>query len=109
MTFEDRKTSILLKQKSCVIYVDQEEAFDRIRRKVLDLEMRMRGIPCVLSRSVMSLYEGRRLESRLIMSCQRSLWPMCGCTRDLFCHLFILHLWWMLSMYLPDGIMMIKV
>ena len=38
--------------------VDLEEAFDRVSRKVLEWTMRKIGIPDVLVRSVMSLYEG---------------------------------------------------
>ena len=38
--------------------MDLEKAFDRVQRKVLEWAMRKKGIPEVLVRSVMSLYEG---------------------------------------------------
>ena len=38
-------------------FVDLETAFDRVPRKVLEWVMRKKGIPEVLARSVMSLYE----------------------------------------------------
>ena len=41
-----------------VCIVDLEKAFDRVPRKVLEWAMRKKGIPEVLVRSVMSLYEG---------------------------------------------------
>ena len=54
--------------------------------------MRKKGIPKVLVRSVMSLYEGAKTE--WILSCQMSLRLKLGCTKDLlsvgsgrkFCH-----------------------
>ena len=39
-------------------FVDQEKAFDRVPTKVLEWVMRKKGIPRVLVRSVMRLYEG---------------------------------------------------
>ena len=38
--------------------MDLQKAFDRVPRKVLEWAMRKKGIPEVLVRSVMSLYEG---------------------------------------------------
>ena len=38
-------------------FVDLEKAFDRVLRKVLEWAKREKGIPEVLVRSVMSLYE----------------------------------------------------
>ena len=46
-------------------FVDLEKAFDRILRKVLELAMRKRGIPEVLVRSVMCLYEGAKTRVRV--------------------------------------------
>ena len=48
----------MLKQRS---FVDLEKAFDRVLRKVLEWKLRKTGIPEVLVRSVMSLYEGARI------------------------------------------------
>ena len=39
-------------------FVDLEKAFDRVLRKVLEWAMRKKGVPEVLARSEMSLYEG---------------------------------------------------
>ena len=40
-----------------ICFVDIEKAFDRVPRKVLEWAFRMKGIPEVLVRSVMSLCE----------------------------------------------------
>ena len=50
----------MLKETSCVCFVDLEIAFDRVPRKVLRWAMRKKGIPGVLVRLVMSLYEGAK-------------------------------------------------
>ena len=44
-------------------FVDLEKALDRVPRKVLELELRKKGIPEALVRSVMSLYEGAKSQS----------------------------------------------
>ena len=41
-------------------FVDLVKAFDRVPRKMLEWAMRKTGIPEVLVRSVMSLYEGAK-------------------------------------------------
>ena len=46
-------------------FVDQEKAFDRVLRKVLEWAMRKKRIPDVLVRSVMSLYEGAKTRLRV--------------------------------------------
>ena len=45
--------------------VDLKKAFDRVQRKVLEWAMRKKGIPDVLVRSVMSLYEGAKTRVRV--------------------------------------------
>ena len=51
----------LAKQKKLHIYfVDQENAFDRVPRKVVEWAMRNEGIPEALDRAVMSLYKGAK-------------------------------------------------
>ena len=45
--------------------VDLEIAFDRVPRKVLEWAMRKKGIPEVLVRSVMKLYEGAKTRVRM--------------------------------------------
>ena len=47
-------------KKLCMYFVYMEKGFDRVQRKVLEWAMRKRGIPEVLVRSVMSLYEGAK-------------------------------------------------
>ena len=46
-------------------FVDLEKAFDRVQRKVLEWATRKKGIPEVLTRSVMSLYEGAKIGVRV--------------------------------------------
>ena len=45
--------------------MDQEKAFGRVARKVLERAMRKKGIPEDLVRSVMSLYEGAKTRVRV--------------------------------------------
>ena len=52
-------------KKLCMYFVDSENAFDRISRKVLVWTMRKKGMPYVLVRSVMSLYEGAKTRVRV--------------------------------------------
>ena len=47
----------------CFVYL--EKAFDRVPRKVLESAIEKKGIPEVLVRSVMSLYEGARTRVRV--------------------------------------------
>ena len=46
-------------------FVDLEKTFDRVPRKVLEWAMRKKGIPEVLVRLVMSLYEGTKTKVRV--------------------------------------------
>ena len=46
--------------KLYICFVELEKAFDRISWKVLKWALRKKGIPDVLVRSVMSLYEGAK-------------------------------------------------
>ena len=45
-------------------FVDLEKAIDRLPRKVSEWAMRKKGIPEVLVRSVISLYEGAKTRVR---------------------------------------------
>ena len=47
-------------KKLYMCFVDLEKTFDRVPRKVLEWALRKKGIPEVLDRSVMSLYEGAK-------------------------------------------------
>ena len=46
-------------------FVDQEKAFDRIPRKVVEWAMRKKGIPEALVTAVMSLYKGARTKVKV--------------------------------------------
>ena len=52
-------------KKLCMCFVDLEKAFDRVPRKVFRWIMRKKGIPEVLVRSVMNLYEGAKTMVRV--------------------------------------------
>ena len=55
----------MLKEKSCMCFVDVEKALDGVLRKVLEWEMRKKGIS-VLVISAMSLYEGAKTTVRVV-------------------------------------------
>ena len=52
-------------KKVYVYFVVLDEAFDRVPRKVMELSMRKKGIPEVLVRSVMCLYDGAKTRVRV--------------------------------------------
>ena len=52
-------------KKLCMCFVHIEKAFDRVPRKVLEWATRKKGIPEVLVRSVMSLYDGAKTRVRV--------------------------------------------
>ena len=52
-------------KKLCTCFLDIEMAFDSVSRKVLEWAMRKKGMPDVLVRSVMSLYEGAKTRVRV--------------------------------------------
>ena len=65
--------NIMLKDKSCMCFVDLERAFSRVLRKALEWATRKREMLEIFVRSMMNLYEGARRESLWILSFQRSL------------------------------------
>ena len=52
-------------RKLYMCFLNLEKAFDRVPRKVLEWALRKKGIPDVLVRSVMSLYEGAKARVRV--------------------------------------------
>ena len=55
----------MLKEESCMCFVDLDRAFDRVRRKVLEWALRKEKMSDVLVRSVMSLCEGAKTRVRV--------------------------------------------
>ena len=55
----------MLKEKSCVCFVDLEKPFVRVPRKVMECVVRKKGIPEDLVRPVMSLHEGAKTRVRV--------------------------------------------
>ena len=53
------------RKKLFMCFVDLHKAFNGVPKKVLELAMREKGIPDVLVRSVMSLYEGTKTRVRV--------------------------------------------
>ena len=53
------------KEKFYMCFVHLENAFDRVPRKVLEWAMRKIGIPEVMARAVISLYEGTKTRVRV--------------------------------------------
>ena len=43
-------------------FVDLEKAFDRVPRRVMEWAMRKKGLPEILVKAVMSLYEGAEMK-----------------------------------------------
>ena len=46
-------------------FVDLEKAFDRVPRRVMEWAMRKKGLPEILVKAVMSLYEGAKTKVRV--------------------------------------------
>ena len=49
----------------CICFVDLEKGLDRVPRNVFEFALRKIGIPDVLVRSVMGLYEGAKTRVRV--------------------------------------------
>ena len=48
-----------------ICFVDLEKTFDRVPRKVMEWAMRKKGLPEILVKAVMSLYEGTETKVRV--------------------------------------------
>ena len=69
------------------------KAFDRVARKVLEWATGKKGMPEVLVGSVISLCEGAKTRVRVDYELSEEFEVKVGCTKVLFCHLFLLQ-WW---------------
>ena len=54
----DRRGILWKRGKLCICFVDLEKAFDKVPIKVVEWELKKKGLPEVLVQAVMSLYEG---------------------------------------------------
>ena len=72
-----------------MFFVDLWNAFDRVPKKVLELSMRKKGIPEVLVRSVMSLYEAASTRIRVDSELSEEFEVEVRCTKGLCCHLLV--------------------
>ena len=77
------------KGKSCMCFVDLDKGFDRVPRKVLEWAMMKKGIPEVLVRSMMSLYDATKTRMRVDSEESKD---KVGCTKDQCYQLFFLQL-----------------
>ena len=60
-----RNIVIMIVREKVVCFIYMEKAFDRVPRKVVEWAMRKRGVPEVIVRAVMSLYEGAKTGVRV--------------------------------------------
>ena len=69
--------------------VDLEKTLHRVPRKVMEWAVRKKGIPDVLVRSVMSMYEGAKIRFRVDFELSEGLevkaWIQQGFVRQPFC------------------------
>ena len=78
----------MLKEKKLhMCFQDLRKAFHRVPRRVFGWEMRKKGIPEVLVRSVMSLYEGANSELSKMFEVKVGIHQECVLS------LFFLQLW----------------
>ena len=64
--YEGCKKNIKLTTKECTcFFVDLEKAFDRVPQRVMEWAMRKKGLPEILVKAVMSLYEGAETKVRV--------------------------------------------
>ena len=79
-----QKSTMLKERSGILFFVDLEKAFDKVPMKVLEWAMRKKGIPEVLVRSVMSLYEGEKirvsLDSEFLEEFEAKVWMHQGST-----------------------------
>ena len=68
-------------------FVDLEKAFDRVPRRVMEWAMRKKGLPEILVKAVMSLYEGAETKVRVGSVCRKNFLLKLVYTKDLCCHL----------------------
>ena len=86
-------------KKLYMCLVALEKAFDRVPRKVFEWTMWKIGIPEVLVRSVMSLYEGAKTRFRVDPELSEEFEVKVGYTKVLCFHIFVLP-WLLMSLNL---------
>ena len=79
-------------KKLYMCFVDLEKAFDRIPRKVMEWAMKKRGLPEMIVRAVMSLYEGAMTRIRVGSQLSEEFGVKVGYIRDQCCHHWYLQL-----------------
>ena len=84
--------------------MDLEKALTRVPRIVLEWAMRKKGIPEVLVRSVMSLYERAKTRVRVDSELQEEFEVKAGMHQGSVLSPFTLQWWWMLSLNLPERV-----
>ena len=93
-------------KKLCMCFVDLVKAFDRVLRKVLGWALRKKGIPVVLVRSVMSLYEGAkaraRVDSELLVEFEFKVWMYQGYVLSHFLFAMVMDL---VTKYSSEGVL----
>ena len=71
-------------KKLLMCFVDLEKAFDRVPRKVKQWALRMKRLPEILVKAVMSLYEGSKTKVKVGSEFSEKFWLVYN-IRDLFC------------------------
>jgi len=69
-------------------FVDLEKAFDRVPRKVVEWSLRMKGVPEVIVKAVLSLYEGAITKVRVRPDFTDKICAKWECIKNLSHHRF---------------------
>ena len=83
-------------KKLYMCIMDLEKTFDRVPRRVMLWALKKKGLPDILVKAVMSLYEGSKMKVKIESEFSEEFYVVLVYIRDLFCHLCCLQLWCML-------------
>ena len=85
-------------KKFYMCFMDLEKAFDRVPRRVMQWALRKKGLPEILVKAVMSLYEGLKTKVKVGSELSEEFYVAIGVHHGSICvcHLYCLQLWWML-------------